>query len=306
MYANMKRTTARFAGYDCVKLENNDLALWVTQSVGLRIIGLALQGDDNLFAELPGDTLTCPGEGAYSLRGGHRLWHAPEDPRRTYIPDDAPVNIADAENGIHVTQPVEAQTGIRKSLTITLPGQDARVIVDHTLHNLGKWPVELAPWAITQLKPGGVAVLPQATAPADEHGLLPNRQIVLWPYTQINSPHITWGDRYVFVEVTMQSGALKVGFPNPAGWMGYAIEDTLFVKHAAYQPNATYFDRGSSSECYCNPRFLELETLGPRTSLAPGESVTHRETWALYAGVSFRPDETAVQELVDKLGLMTR
>jgi len=302
----MKRTTARFAGCDCVKLENNDLALWVTQSVGLRIIGLALQGGDNLFAELPGDTLTCPGEGAYSLRGGHRLWHAPEDPRRTYIPDDAPVNIADAENGIHVTQPVEAQTGIRKSLTITLPDQDARVIVDHTLHNLGKWPVELAPWAITQLKPGGVAVLPQATAPADEHGLLPNRHTVLWPYTQINSPHITWGDRYVFVEATMQSGALKVGFPNPAGWLGYALGDTLFVKHAPYQPAAVYFDRGSSSECYCNPRFLELETLGPRTSLAPGESVTHRETWALYAGVSFRPDETAVQELVDKLGLMTR
>jgi len=301
----MKRTTTRFAGYDCIKLENNDLALWVTQSVGPRIIGLALQGGANLLAQVPDITLTCPGEGAYSLRGGHRLWHAPEDPRRTYIPDDAPVTIADVESGVRVTQPIEAQTGIRKSLTITLPGQDARVIVDHTLHNLGKWPVELAPWAITQLKPGGTAILPQATTPADEYGLLPNRQIVLWPYTQINSPHITWGDRYVFVEATMPSGALKIGFPNPAGWLGYVEEDTLFVKHTAYQPDAAYFDRGSSSECYCNPRFLELETLGPRTNLAPGESVTHRETWALHAGVSFRPDETAVQELVDKLGLTT-
>jgi len=87
--------------------------------------------------------------------------------------------------------------------------------------------------------------------------------------------------------------------------MGYVVEDTLFVKHAAYQPDATYFDRGSSSECYCNPRFLELETLGPRTNLAADESVTHREMWTLYSGVSFRPDEAAVQELVDELGLMT-
>lgn len=299
----MERTTTHYAGYDCVKLENDALALWVTQSVGPRIIGLALQGGADLFAEVPDATITCPGEGTYSLRGGHRLWYAPENPRRTYLPDDAPVTITDTERGLLVTQPIEAQTGIQKSLTIILPGQDARVIIDHTLHSLGKWPVELAPWAITQLRPGGVAVLPQATILADEYGLLPNRHIALWPYTQINSPHITWGDRYVFVEATMQSGALKIGFPNPAGWLGYAVEGTLFVKHAAYQPDATYFDRGSSSECYCNPRFLELETLGPRTTLASGESVTHRETWAIYAGVTVRRGEAAVQELVDQLEL---
>jgi hypothetical protein len=301
----MKRTTTRFAGYDCVKLENDALALWVTQSVGPRIIGFALQGGDDLFVKLPDLTLPCPGEKDYSLRGGHRLWYAPEDPPRTYLPDDDPVAIAEVENGVLVTQPVEKQTGIQKSLTITLPGPDARVIVDHTLQNLSGEAVELAPWAITQLKPGGTAILPQATGPADEYGVLPNRHIVLWPYTPINSPHITWGDRFVFIEATLQSDALKIGFPNPADWLAYAIGDTLFVKHASYQPDAVYFDRQSSSECYCNPHFLEMETLGPRATLAPGESVTHRETWTLYAGVSFRPDETAVQELVDKLGLTT-
>jgi len=85
--------------------------------------------------------------------------------------------------------------------------------------------------------------------------------------------------------------------------MGYALGDTFFAKHAPYQPDAAYFDRGGSSECYCNPRFLELETLGPRTFLAPGELVTHRETWAIYAGVTIRRNEAAVQELVDQLAL---
>jgi len=299
----IRHTTTRFAGYDCVKLENDALALWVTQSVGPRIIGLALPGGANLLAELPDETLECPGRGTFSFYGGHRLWYAPEDPRRTYLPDDAPVTIADLANGVLVTQPVEAQTGIQKSLTISLPGRNARVVIDHTIHNWRQQPVELAPWAITQLRPGGVAVLPQATNLADEHGLLPNRHIALWPYTPINSPHITWGDRYVFVEATMESGALKIGFPNPVGWIGYALGDTFFVKHAAYRPDAAYFDRGSSSECYCNPRFFELETLGPRTTLVPGESVTHRETWAMYAGVTVRRDEAAMQELVDQLEL---
>jgi hypothetical protein len=143
------------------------LALWVTQSVGPRIIGLALPGGDNLLAELPNETLECPGRRTFSFYGGHGLWYAPEDPRRTYLPDDAPVTFADVADGVLVTQPIEVQTGIQKSLIISLPGQDARVIVDHTLHNRSTSPVELAPWAITQLKPGGVAILPQATTLAD-------------------------------------------------------------------------------------------------------------------------------------------
>jgi hypothetical protein len=282
----VRRTETRFAGYACVKLENEALALWLTRSVGPRILGLALQGGENLFAVLPDDSVECPGAGLFSFHGGHRLWVAPEDPRRTYLPDDDPLTIAEIENGLHVTQPVEASTGIQKSLTVTLPGPEARAVVDHTLYNRGRSPVELAPWAITQLKPGGVAMLPQATALADEYGLLPNRHIVLWPYTRLNSPLLTWGDHHVLVEARMQDGALKLGFPNPEGWLAYAVAGTLFVKHAFYQPGADYFDRGSSSECYCNPRFLELETLGPRVTLAPGSSVGHRETWTVYASAS--------------------
>lgn len=295
--------TTQFAGYDCVQLENDAVALWITQSVGPRIIGFARHDGANLFAHTPDVKEPCPSGGVYSLRGGHRLLYAPEDPRRTCLPDDAPVTITEIKNGVRVTQPVEVQTGIQKSLTITLPGQDARVVVDHALHNQGIWPVELAPWAITQVKVGGVAILPQATAPVDEYGVLPNRHIALWSYTSINSPHITWGDRFVFVKAAVKNGHLKIGFPNPIGWLGYAIEGALFVKHAAYQRDATYFDRDTSSQCYCNPDFLELETLGPRTMLGLDQTVTHRETWTLYDGVAFRPDEEATQELVDELGL---
>jgi len=45
-----RRAETRFAGYDCIELENDALALWVTRSVGPRIIGLALHGGENLFA----------------------------------------------------------------------------------------------------------------------------------------------------------------------------------------------------------------------------------------------------------------
>jgi hypothetical protein len=292
-----------FARYDCVKIENEALSLWVTRSVGPRIIALVLEGGENLFAELPGASVNCPGVGTYNFRGGHRLWHAPEDPRRTYLPDNDSVEVSKTMGGIQFTQPVEPQTGIQKSMTISLPDQRAQVIVDHHLQNQGKWPIELAPWAITQLKPGGVAILPQISMPVDQFSVLPNRQIALWPYTQANSLHTIWGDRYVFIHANMESGALKIGYPNLSGWLGYALGETLFIKTAVFQPSESYFDLGSSSECYCCPTFLELETLGPRRVLEPGETVSHQETWMLYNPVEFTANELAVQSLVKSLDI---
>ncbi|RME35035.1 MAG: hypothetical protein D6793_07825 [Thermoflexia bacterium] len=299
----MRKTTELFAGWECFRLETDALTLWATRSVGPRIVGLAPRGGENLFAVLPGEGIDYPGGGRLLFCGGHRLWYAPEDPWRTYIPDNDPVEVVELEQGLRLIQPVEKQTGIQKSITVLMKEWDARMEVEHTLRNLGNGPVELAPWAITQMRPGGVAILPQPTDPADPYGVLPNRQIALWPYTRVNSPYILWGDRFIFVRATMDQGALKVGFPNPVGWLAYAWEGVLFVKYASYNPEATYYDRGSSSECYCNPLFLELETLGPRVRLGPGESVSHRETWAVFTDIAFRPDEAVVEELARNLGL---
>jgi hypothetical protein len=291
----------QFLGLDCVQLKNNAVSLLVTRSVGPRIISLRLANGENLFAELPDLTLAYPNGGELRFWGGHRLWHAPEVPARTYIPDDDSVEITAVANGLHVVQPTETQTGIQKSLHIHLPDDSATVVVDHTLTNEGSRPVECAPWAITQMKTGGVAILPQVVGAVEPTGTWPNRSIVLWPYTDINSQHIQWGDRFVFVKAMMQSGTLKLGYPNPLGWLAYYWNHTLFVKRASFQSHETYFDFGASSQCYCNPSFLELETMGPRTVIAPGESVTHQEMWELYDDVTFAPNEDDAQVLVDQL-----
>jgi hypothetical protein len=196
-------------------------------------------------------------------------------------------------------QPVETETGIEKSLHISLVEDKPQVIVRHTLTNRGLWPLKCAPWAITQLRTGGVAILPQSR---EQTEFLPNRSLAIWPYSDLASPQVGWGNRYLLVRTGMES-PFKVGFPNPRGWLAYWLDGTLFVKRAAFDTQAEYFDFGSSSECYCNGRFIELETLGPAGRLAPGESVTHTETWELYADVDSPIDEDAAQEIVEKLGL---
>jgi hypothetical protein len=287
-----------FLNHSCIELSNPTLSLLVTQSVGPRVLSLRYQGGENLFAELSDLTTETPA-GTYRFYGGHRLWRAPEDLSTTYTPDNAPVEVTPLESGLQVVQP-EPDTGLQKTLHLTLHATAPRVTITHTLTNLSQAPITLAAWTITQLKPGGIAILPHSTAPT---GFLPNRQIALWPYTDLRSPHLTWGNAYTLVHANMPEGALKVGFPNPRGWLAYWRAGTLFVKRAAFDPGAAYYDLGSSSECYCGPRFLELETLSPMQTLAPGEAAHHVETWEVFGGVEAPGDEESVMQLVNRLGM---
>lgn len=292
--------TIKFMNFDCVSLENDAINLLITQSVGPRVISLSLNGGDNIFAELPDFVTERPHGEIFHFYGGHRLWHAPENMPRTYVPDDEPVDILQTQNGLLVTQQVEAETGIEKSIQISLVENKPQVIIRHTLTNKGLWPVETAPWAITQFKTGGVAILPQSQ---EQSGFLPNRSLALWSYTDIANPHVTWGNCCILLRAEIQEGAFKIGFPNPRGWLAYWLSGTLFVKRATFDAQVEYFDFSSSSTCYCNDKFLELETLAPIGTLAPGESATHTETWELYADIAAPADEESAQAIIEKLGL---
>src|SRR5215510_2464699 len=114
--------TIEYSGYQCVGLENDSLQLLITRSVGPRIISFGFKGGENLFAEVPEAVIDTPDDDVFHFYGGHRLWHAPEEPRRTYLPDDSPVDIVPSENGLTVTQNTETQTGLQKTMEVRLPG----------------------------------------------------------------------------------------------------------------------------------------------------------------------------------------
>ena len=291
--------TTRFEDLDCVSLRNNSLSLLVTQSVGPRIISLSLRGEANMLASLPDLTVDRPDGRTFRFYGGHRLWHAPEHMPRTYGIDDSPVEIIPILNGLSVTQPIEPEFGIQKSLRIELAGDQPKVTITHTLTNHNSWTVECAPWAITQFKTGGVAILPLNRA---DTGLLPNRSLALWSYTDISSSCLRWGREHLWLHAGMTS-PFKIGFANPRGWMAYALNGILFVKRAEYQASAQYYDFGSSSECYCCDSFLELETLAPITILRPGAAVSHIETWELYKTGASIESEQEINALLQNLNL---
>jgi hypothetical protein len=276
--------TGDFYGLPTRIIANQYLRLEFLAEAGPRIVRLTLAGsNENQLAEVPDLHWTTP-YGEYYPRGGHRLWHAPEAVPRSSTPDNDGLVIETERGIVRLVAPPEPDSHIRKSLGIQLNDDRPAVTLHHELSNAGAWPVELAPWAITQLPLGGIAVLPQQIEPMDRDGVLPNRHLVLWPYTHWQDPRLCLGDEHIVIESRPQPSAFKVGYMNRHGWIAYLRQGILFVKRFEPHGDHPHADMGCNVEVYCNERFVELETLAPLSRLEPGQSVTHVETWELYTG----------------------
>jgi hypothetical protein len=300
----MEMKSVKFLGWDCVELISPHLTLRVTQSLGPRIIYLALPGGRNILAEVPTFEVPPPIGEPFRVLGGHRVWHGPEMEIRTYLADHTePVELTPTQNGVHVVQKTDA-AGIQKMLDIRLDPDRPQVTVVDALRNQGAWPIETYPWGLTQVRPGGFAILPQSMEPRDQHGLVANRVLTFWPYTRLTDRRLIVGDHYVFVRCDPGvSESFKMGFDNRRGWLGYYVGRTLFVKSVPYYQGGQYSDLGSSNEVYTNDQFLELEVMAPLNTLQPGHTASLTETWDVFPDIDLEPSDASVEPVAETLGL---
>jgi hypothetical protein len=283
-----RKDTAIHTENDTRIITDGVVELTIPTAFGPRITGFSVNGGENVFAELGEMGIDLPDGGKYHLRGGHRLWAAPEIPDVTYESDDDEVSAAESDDGLVVGKPGASVAGIGKTITVSL--RDGVVTVVHTLTNQRPETVYLAPWAITQLRPGGTAIIPLPLAPTDAHGLHPNASIVIWPYTGVADNPFVIHNRLVLLDADRGS-ATKIGVALERGWIAYVRNGVVFVKRSVHEAGASYLDLGASGQCYSNPDFIELETLGPLTPLETGESTTHTETWEMHTVEPSAPPE---------------
>ena len=288
----MKCFKTEWRGGAALTLATKQLELTVTTDCGPRVVAFrssAGKKAGNVFLELPAGE---PRTHGYNLRGGHRLWHSPEDIVRTYQPDDAPVAVKTLPHGIALAQLVEAKTGLAKTMTLEILGERT-VKVTHTLANRGLWAVETAAWALTMLRGGGYGVVPLAPKGSHAAGdLLPTFSLVPWSYTDLSLPVWDLHRDFIGIDVRRAKAAQKLGLTNYPGWSACWLDGTTFVKFAPITAGATYPDFGCAFETFTNGAMLELETLSPLVKLAPGASVKHVEHWTLLDGLP-RPDTDA-------------
>ncbi|MFP4056952.1 MAG: hypothetical protein ACLF0G_08790 [Candidatus Brocadiia bacterium] len=287
---------------NCQRLSNGTVEVVVATDIGPRILRYAFTGQDNILGECP-QTAVQTDLGEWKPWGGHRLWHAPEAIPRSYVPDNAPVELhPEGDNAVRLRQPVEEPTGIQKEITVALDAQGTRLVVRHRLTNQGLWRVSLAPWALTIMNGGGAVVLPQEPYRSHDDYLLPARPMVLWHYTDLTDPRFALGSKLLQLRTDARlEEPQKIGIANKQGWAAYLRDATLFVKRFPYQPAASYPDYGCNCETYTAGDFVELETLGPMTSLEQGESVEYTERWYLFQDVEGGENEEALAATIAEL-----
>lgn len=288
-----------YAGWpNCYRLTDGTIELIATSDVGPRIVRLAFVGAQNVFGGLEEQFGLMGGE-EWRLYGGHRFWHSPEAMPRSYYPDNEPLQVEVEQDTLRLIQPAESTTGMQKTMEVALA--EGGIQVAHTLTNEGPWAVEVAPWALSVMAAKGVAVIPQPRG--DPEALLPNRVLMLWPYTDMTDPRVHWGRKFILLRQDPAiASPIKLGLSADDGWCACLCGETLFLKCFDYLADAMYPDNGCSVESYANDRFLELETLGPLEYLEPGDSTTHVERWHLFRDVHCdMADEDGIERAVKPL-----
>ena len=286
------------------RLSNGTVELIVLADVGPRIVHYGFCGQENIFYEAASDRGLTGGDG-FRLYGGHRLWVWPEV-ARTYFPDNRAVTVSQGEDCVRFRGPIEDRapgTHLEKEFAVALDAGGTQVSIAHTITNRSADTTRLAVWCPTMMCPGGRAILPlppRAAMDADHFQSV--GPMTLWSFTDLKDPRWDFGTEFIQLS---QESHLQGRFPeqmtgifNPAGWGAYYASGALFIKRARPLADARYPDFGCNFEVFTNREFLELETLSPIVELAPGESASHTETWALFRNVQAGNDDAWARSTV--------
>ena len=284
------------------RISNGEVELVVVSDVGPRIMRFAFVGGQNLFKEYP-EQLGKSREPDYQLRGGHRLWAAPETLATSWALDNLPVRIEIEGGVLEATEPVEPTTGLQKQLVVRMAPSGSGVEVLHRLRNTTPWAIEVAPWAMSMMAPGGTAIT--GFPPRGKHPevLPPTNPVVMWAYTDLSDSRWRFTRKYLALRQDPRiSEPQKIGGFNPKTWLAYLLGADLFLKQTSADPARTYPDFGCSFETFTNADMLEIETLGPIGKVQPGAAAEHLERWSLHKDIRITAwTDAELDEAVGKL-----
>lgn len=287
---SIKETTYKNFG-KCLVISNDAMELYVTIDIGPRIIKCNLNGKENLMFEdierkKTEDVSSVFGEGKlWYIYGGHRMWFSPEKYPETYYPDCEKVVYSVNPTGAVFDPPVQAVTGLQFSMSISMDETEPKFTITHMVKNTKKEAVTGAVWCLSVMDKNGAVIVPQ---PTENTGLLANRVLALWPYTEMTDPRIFWGNRYIALRQNPEiAKSIKFGINNTAGKIAYVNHGQALVKsYAVNHPNGIYPDYGCSCEAYACDLFTEAESLSEMKTLKKGEQILHEETWTLIPDIT--------------------
>ena len=109
----------------------------------------------------------------------------------------------------------------------------------------------------------------------------------MWPFTDLSDKRWTFTKKYLILTQDPHNTGQpnKLGHFNPNTWGAYLLGSDLFIKRYTADSSKAVSGFPVFLETFTSADFLELETLGPLTTLEPGQSLEHTERWTLHRNV---------------------
>lgn len=285
----IKITNVQFSTFgNCLQITNGVVVVRVTTDIGPRIIYYGTTDEDNMMYtddeglnKRPSQFLDDNyGKGeVWRIYGGHRLWKAPED-EASYQPDHNKVEVTMLDNGAEFFSGNDKVTGIGKRIKVTM-AENGDVTVEHSFVNCGDKPLNVALWALSVMNKDGVAVIPMSK---EDTGLLANRNLVIWPYTDLEDDRLQIKQNYISMrQRTDCKGPMKIGTLNTEGVVYYIRNNKLVEKiYDKAKRDGNYVDYSCSTELYTCKDFIEVESISELVNIPVGGKATHTEKWSLH------------------------
>lgn len=259
---------------ECLYLDNGVIEIGVPLTFGIRIAHFSFVGEENVFFVQANDMKTFSLDSGWRLRGGHRLWLAPEGPE-DYYADNEPIEYRIVGDTVILTQKQDVLLNVIKSMDVTL--KDNTVSITHRIVNTGTRR-KIALWTLTVMKSGGVLTVPLSER---KGGYDPLTHISAWDYTDLGDERLKFGKKEIKIFQRAGKRNLKIGVGHPAGAVSYENGNTVFKKHIPLYPDKEYADGGVSFESFISDYMAEIEGLSPLINLLPNKSATYMESWEL-------------------------
>jgi hypothetical protein len=252
------------------------------------VIFCGFPGGQNLFKQYEAE-MGGVEEPDWKIRGGHRVWVAPEKASITYEIDNQPAVIEINGSTITASSPIDPRTRLQKSLTLAMDPEEARVDVMMRIRNHNLFAVTYGAWGPTVMAQSGLGITGFPPRGAHTENLEPVNPLIMWAYTDFSDPRWKFTSKYVTLRQDPAAGGpQKLGHFNVNTFGAYLLNGELFLKQTKAHPGKPYPDMGCSYQMFTNPDMLELETVGALETVRPSGFAELRETWSLHAGIQIK------------------
>jgi hypothetical protein len=266
-----------------------ELTLGTTRAVlcpqaGGRVLSFSVNGIDALYLD-DGEKAWRPGKSGPISAG--RFDYGPEltvRPHPKVWAGEWTAEIA-RNNSVKLTSPKE-EAGIQivREFKLVPHGEHVGLACTQTMTNVSNEVRDVCHWGRSFSPTGGICVVPLGDRPSrfpGKYALYEDSAVI-----NVRARDENIREQDGFIEVLGPPRKPKLGFDSYAGWLAYVMpNDRLFVKRFPAYPDRVYNEAAglTVSVWYPAGKQVELEPIGPRERLKPGESASFTEDWWLLA-----------------------